>query len=130
MTLRNEIEHFSDGLRLVSYCPVCDTQSNAMQAQTLGTERDTHLLHIQCRKCHNAFIALVLVNQTGASSIGLLTDLTYEDVLKFQANKNVNINDVIQIHECLQSGMMPMNQVIKKRNIARARTHIKQVKKT
>ena len=128
MTLRNEIEHLSDGLRLVSYCPVCDTKANTMQTHTLGTECDTQLLHIQCRKCRNAFLALVLINQTGASSIGLLTDLTFEDVLKFQSNKNVNVNDVISAHEWLQKGMILMDDNYQNKIKSRPRMRVKQVK--
>lgn len=95
---------WADGLRLVSYCPVCETRYNPMQAKLLGEDGETRLLHVQCRKCHHSILALVLVNQVGASSVGLLTDLTYEDVLKFRANRLVSINDVIDVHNVLEDG--------------------------
>lgn len=89
------------GLRLVSFCPVCEIRSKSMRANTLASQGDTKLMHIQCHKCQNTFLALVSVNQVGASSVGLLTDLTHEDVLRFRAHQDVSVNDVIAIHERL-----------------------------
>lgn len=77
-----------------------------MEANLLGEEGETRLLHVQCRKCHHSILALVLVNQVGASSVGLLTDLTYEDVVKFRGNRAVTINDVIDVHRALEDGSL------------------------
>ena len=96
-------ELWNEGLKLVSFCPVCETRYNPMEARVLGSQGETHLLHVQCRKCLNSILALVLVNQVGASSVGLLTDLSYEDVLRFKANQKVVIDDVIEIHTLLRS---------------------------
>ena len=104
MTNEQPSERWNDGLRLVSYCPVCETRYNPMEAKMLGEDGETRLLHVQCRKCHHSILALVLVNQVGASSVGLLTDLTYEDVLKFRTNRLVTINDVIETHHALETG--------------------------
>ncbi len=97
----------TNGLRLVSYCPVCETRSNPMNARMLGQDGETHLLHIQCHKCQNAFLALVLVDQVGATSVGLLTDLAYDDVVRFGKERSVSINDVISIHNALEKGSFP-----------------------
>lgn len=104
MSIEQSSERWNDGLRLVSYCPVCETRYNPMEAKMLGEEGETRLLHVQCRKCHHSILALVLVNQVGASSVGLLTDLTYEDVLKFRSNRFVTVNDVIEVHGALEDG--------------------------
>jgi hypothetical protein len=76
-----------------------------MIARTLGSQGETKLMHIKCHKCQNAFLALVLVNQVGASSVGLLTDLAYEDVVRFQSQKDVGVNDVIAMHEYMAKGV-------------------------
>ena len=107
MASKQSSERWNDDLRLVSYCPVCETRYNPMEAKLLGEDGETRLLHVQCRKCQNSILALVLVNNVGASSVGLLTDLSYEDVLKFRANKNVNINDVIDVHGVLEDVSWP-----------------------
>lgn len=94
---------WNDGLKLVSYCPLCETRYNPMQARLVDEDGDTHLLHVTCKKCENAILALVLVNEDGASSVGLITDLVYEDVLKFQNNREISIDDVLEMHQFLES---------------------------
>jgi len=91
-------ELWNEGLKLVSYCPVCETRYNPMEARLLGEQGETHFLHVQCRKCSHSILAMVLVNQIGASSVGLLTDLSYEDVLTLKSGKTVNVDDVIEAH--------------------------------
>lgn len=94
-------------LRLVSYCPVCETRSNSMNAQTLGREGETHLMHIRCHKCENAFLTLTLANAIGATSVGLFTDLAFEDVMKFREDRSISVNDVIAMHTMLEQGFVP-----------------------
>lgn len=115
-------DKWNDGLRLVSYCPVCETRYNPMEANILGEDGETRLLHVQCRKCHHSILALVLVNQVGASSVGLLTDLAYEDVLKFRTNRLVSINDVIDVHSALEDGSW--------QGMAKIRRRVRSSKKT
>ncbi len=105
MATSNNTDRTTQGLRLVSYCPVCEIRSKSMIARTLGSQGETKLMHIKCHKCQNAFLALVLVNQVGASSVGLLTDLAYEDVVRFQSQKDVGVNDVIAMHEYMAKGV-------------------------
>ena len=96
-------ELWNEGLKLVSFCPVCETRYNPMEARLLGERGDTHLLHVQCRKCQHSILALVLVNQVGASSVGLLTDLSYEDVLRVKVERPISVDDVIAVHEMLET---------------------------
>ncbi|MBI4437567.1 hypothetical protein HY631_01310 [Candidatus Uhrbacteria bacterium] len=93
---------WNEGLKLVSFCPVCETRYNPMEARALSGAGETQLLHVQCRKCQNSILALVHVNQTGASSVGLLTDLGFDDVVRFRAQRVVSIDDVIEAHQFLE----------------------------
>lgn len=96
-------ELWNEGLKLVSFCPVCETRYNPMEARLLGEQGETHLLHVQCRKCQHSILAIVLVNQVGASSVGLLTDLSYDDVMRVHSDGTVSIDDVIDVHRLFQS---------------------------
>ncbi len=75
-----------------------------MEAQVLGEDGDTHLLHVRCRRCANAMLALVLVTKAGVSSVGLVTDLSFDDVVKFQSGGSVSIDDVMTVHQGLENG--------------------------
>jgi len=87
---------------MISFCPLCETNYNPMEARVLGEKEDGHLLHIRCKKCWNSILALVLVSNAGVSSVGLITDLTYDDVRKFSMSEaTVTTDDVISIHQLL-----------------------------
>jgi len=87
-----------EGERLICYCPVCDSSSVRMDARTVRMEGHLRLAHLHCRKCAHGVLALVLVNRVGASSVGVLTDLAYEDALRFQDAPPIALNDVIDVH--------------------------------
>ena len=94
--------YYQDGLRMISFCPMCETNYNPMEARVLGEKEDGHLLHIRCKKCWNSILALVLVSNAGVSSVGLITDLTYDDVRKFSKHEApVTTDDVISVHQLL-----------------------------
>ena len=87
---------------MISFCPLCETNYNPMEARVLGEKEDGHLLHIRCKKCWNSILALVLVSNAGVSSVGLITDLTFDDVRKFSGrDTSVTTDDVISIHQLL-----------------------------
>ena len=95
---------YQDGLRMISYCPLCEASYNPMEARILGEKEDGHLLHIRCKKCWNSILALVMVSNVGVSSVGLVTDLTFDDVVRFrQAPAEVTVDDVLSIHELLEN---------------------------
>lgn len=89
-------------MKLISVCPLCEEHYNPTEAQLVGEAEDSHLLHITCRKCRNSIIALVLVSQGGVSSVGLVTDLNFEDVIKFRASQEVSYDDVLEMHGILE----------------------------
>jgi len=96
----------NEGLRLISYCPLCNTHYNPLSAKVLEERDDAHLIHIECRKCGSLIVALVLTGGLGISSVGLVTDLTSDDVLRFKDSDGITPNDVIELHEVMQSTEM------------------------
>lgn len=127
MSTPNKTDKTTQSLRLVSYCPVCEIRSKSMLARTLAATGETKLMHVQCHKCQNAFLTFVLVSQVGASSVGILTDLGYEDVVRFRSNQNVSVNDVIHVHEQLANGLFQVPFEGNKKNVAK--TAVKQSRK-
>lgn len=93
---------FDEGVKLISYCPLCETSYNPREARVLGEKEDSHLLHIRCGNCLNAIIALVLISSVGVSSVGLVTDLGFDEVHRFKAAPAVTTDDVIETHHLLR----------------------------
>ncbi len=97
----NRAHLWNERLKLVSYCPLCETRSRPSEARLVGEDGETHLLHVTCRKCQGSVLALVFVNRVGASSVGVVTDLLYEDVIRFGQTRAVSVDDVLEMHELL-----------------------------
>ncbi len=93
----------NESIRVVSYCPVCNTPYNPLSAKILDEKEDAHLLHIQCKKCGSSIVALVLASGLGISSIGLLTDLTDDDAIRFKKGFRISANDILDIYESLHN---------------------------
>lgn len=97
---------FDEGVKLISYCPLCEMSYNPQEARVLGEKDDSHLLHIQCGNCSNAIIALVLISSVGVSSVGMVTDLAFDEVDRFKHAPSVSTDDVIEMHHLLSNENM------------------------
>jgi hypothetical protein len=92
----------SDNLKLITYCPLCSAHFSFSAAKVLEERDDAHLVHIQCQKCASFIVALIMTNAMGVSTVGLITDLTSEDVSKFATSSRLSVNEVIEIYQALQ----------------------------
>jgi len=92
---------FDEGVKLISYCPLCESSYRPEAAHVLGEKKDSHLLHITCGRCSNAILALVLITSVGVSSVGLVTDLDHDEVDAFRRAEPVSTDDVIETHSLL-----------------------------
>lgn len=95
--------YFDEGVKLISYCPVCEASYNPQEARVIGEKEDSHLLHIRCGSCANAIIALVLISAVGVSSVGLVTDLSFDEVNYFREASAITTDDVIDTHDLLNN---------------------------
>ena len=94
---------FSDNPTLITHCPICNARFNPLEAKILQEGDTTHLVHVKCQYCHSAILALIVVNNLGVSSVGLVTDLHHDDVLKFSEGKAISIDDVLEVHQELNN---------------------------
>ncbi len=69
-----------------------------MDAQMVGSSGETQLMYVQCRVCHHSLLTLVLQNGELVSSVGLVTDLSLEDLFRIPKQKSVSIDDVLLAH--------------------------------
>ena len=92
-----------DNLKLISYCPLCNTHYNPNEAKVLEQREGAHLIHVQCGSCYSSIVAVIITGGIGVSSVGLITDLTGEDVIKFKDSEPVCEDDVIEAYEVLQN---------------------------
>lgn len=91
-----------EGIRLITACPLCNTHYNFLEAKVLDARGENHLLYLQCVKCFTAIVVLVLMSDVGMSSIGLVTDLTSDDVVRFKSVEPVSSDDLLILHGSLK----------------------------
>lgn len=91
-----------DNLRLISYCPLCNAHYNPAEAKILEQKDGAHLIHVECTVCRSSIVAVVIMGGMGISSVGLITDLTSQDVLRFKNTRPINEDDVIEAYRALR----------------------------
>ncbi len=94
----------AEGLSLVSYCPLCGTNYNPKDARLLEEKDGAHLIHLQCRNCSSSIVAVIVAGGLGVSSVGLITDLTGDDVIKFKSAPRIDEDDVIEVYKAVSKG--------------------------
>lgn len=87
-----------DGATLLAACPLCAASYDPHRARVLGKRGEERLLHVACGGCGHAMLAFVAVTPAGVSSIGLITDLSYEDARRFRDAQPVSADHVLAAH--------------------------------
>lgn len=98
----NQTSGVGGGVRLVSYCPQCHSHYNPMAARVLVERDGAHLIHTECTTCGSFILALVTHGIFGMSAVGLPTDMTSEDVMKFKESEEVREDDVLDFYEWIE----------------------------
>ncbi len=88
---------------MISVCPLCNVKYNPLQLRILDEKIDAHLVYITCRNCCAGVVALIMNRGMGVTSVGLITDLSADDVIKFKESKDLRSEDVLELHQLLES---------------------------
>ncbi|MBI4089942.1 MAG: hypothetical protein HY421_00900 [Candidatus Kerfeldbacteria bacterium] len=94
-------------LRVLTACPFCNTSYTVRAARVLAQKDDAHVVHIECRNCGGSIVALILAGNLGAQSVGVVTDLTRDEVARFSGAAPVNVDDVLGLHHQLTRDLAP-----------------------
>lgn len=92
-----------DALKVIAVCPLCEAPAQSMKAAVLEEGRESHLVHMTCGKCSHALLAVVVSVHGGISSLGVLTDLQADEVVKYRRASPLCFDDVLAIHQWLQA---------------------------
>ncbi len=95
-----------DGLRIISYCPLCNAHFSPFDANVVEEEGDSHLIHIICRRCSSSILMLVLTGELGVSTVGLVTDLSADEIFRLKDDESVRVDDVLAVHEYLRQPVL------------------------
>ena len=93
---------FHSNLHLNGRCPVCNTMYDLQKFKIIA-ERDQNVLtYIQCSSCGSAVLSMLTAGQQGLQAVGLVTDLTLDEVMTFERGEAVSSDDVLKLHDLLE----------------------------
>jgi hypothetical protein len=93
----------SGSLRWASACPLCSAEYSPEEARIVSEKEGAFLVHTNCKKCGSSVVATLVANQMGLSSVGLVTDLTFDDLCKFKESESISTDDLLQAYQMFQS---------------------------
>lgn len=89
-------------MQILTACPLCQANYNPLKTQVMAERDDAHLLYLECRQCGSAVVAVVSTGAQGLSSVGAVTDLSSQEVMFFQDQREVDADDVVNLYDWLE----------------------------
>lgn len=106
-----KFNNFNRNFGVVSQCPLCNEK--VTDVKVIEEINNSFLMHSKCSKCGNAILLIATINDFGANIIGINTDLSVDEVIKFRSTDDcVTTDDVIEIHKGLQDNTL-LEEVIR-----------------
>lgn len=105
-------QFFDEGIKLISFCPVCRSQKQRMEAHIIEENEATHLVHLRCPICEAAVLAMLTFSPAGLNSVGMVTDLSAEEAARFKDTNPFSADDAIDLHQFLGQPDI-VNQLVK-----------------
>ncbi len=100
---KNEPQSWQEILRVISRCPVCGSVYNTQKAKLFAQQEEANMVHFSCESCKGNFIAMVMAFGHGLSTIGLVSDLDFEDARKKFSLPPITVDEIISYHQQINS---------------------------
>lgn len=94
----------ADFLKLISFCPFCETRYNPPKPRVLEERGEFYLLYSKCPNCNGSTIALVFAGVGGVFAVNIITDLSDSEVLAFRKKRVLLEDDVLDFIGLLEDG--------------------------
>lgn len=94
---------FNSNLRMNGRCPVCNSMYDLQKFKILAEKDQNVLTYIQCGQCGSAVLSMLTMNPQGLQAVGVVTDLSSDEVVNFEQGRPVSTDDVIKVHELLDN---------------------------
>ena len=71
-------------------------------AYTLESTDEASMIFIECARCKSSIVAVVAMSGMGIVSLGMVTDMTKEDIERFRSAPSMNSNELLELIQLLQ----------------------------
>ncbi len=83
-------------------CPICNKKYGQTKILVLEEEENQTTLHLTCESCENSSLVFISSGKLGIVSLGMLTDLTREEVKGIFKSEAISSDQVIEVHRYLK----------------------------
>jgi hypothetical protein len=89
-------------------CPVCGARCSLEQSRIIDAKDEravsntSILIHTDCERCKSSIVFSIAVDGPEIFSMGMPTDLTSQDTVKFKNSSPLNSDDILATHQFLQ----------------------------
>ena len=88
--------------RLLQNCPICGKKYVPWKAKIVDSADEAELMFIECGNCYGSVIALVMAMGPVISSIGLITDLNFSDLIYLKNSEQISSDNLLELHNILR----------------------------
>lgn len=103
--------------QFVSRCPLCNAGYRMEDALTLESTEEASMIFIECARCKSSIVAVVAMSGVGIVSLGMVTDMTKDDIERFRNAPSMGSNELLEMIQLLQR---------KDRTVVRELTRVKE----
>lgn len=99
-------------LKFISNCPICKSEYKPEAIKLLQdgytgshelAQEQSKFVHFTCHNCHTNFMAMIIMVSKGISTVGMITDLNFEDAQKLQTMSPLTIDELIEARQFINS---------------------------
>lgn len=106
-------ESWREALKFINRCPICSSIYDVKDAKLFSRNESATLVHLTCNQCQSYFVAMVLLMGQGVSSVGMITDLNFDDVKRLYETEPLSTDEIISAHEELQRNSFIHSLILK-----------------
>ena len=94
-------------LAFVLHCPICSHKYHAERTSIIeardtdSQENSQMLVHTECEHCKSSVVFSIALDGPEIFSIGMVTDLTAADAIRFRDSEAITIDQVLDFHSFL-----------------------------
>ena len=89
----------NDDYRFLGNCPICDRKFANSDIIPIEEEKTINTVYAECQKCESSIVLGIIKNVPGlVTTVGMLTDMKFEDIGKMANMPSLTANDVLEVH--------------------------------
>ncbi len=91
-------------IKFLGNCPICNKKYDSRNASVLEKNQEFMSFYIDCGNCSSSVIVAVFFPLSGlVTTVGMLTDLSREDLKKLRTFDPISADEVLEMHVHMES---------------------------